>query len=130
MLTDLDALILTIWGEAQGEPIEGQIAVGCVIRNRVTHGKSFADVCLAPKQFSCWEENSHMGDALEHLMSGKPDAILKQAQWVAQGIINNVVLDNTKGATHYYADYIPAPTWAQHVPVLAKIGRHIFLKTL
>ena len=34
-LTDTQILLLTLWGEGRGEPIEGRVAIGSVIRNRV-----------------------------------------------------------------------------------------------
>lgn len=40
---DIDVLARTIWGEARGEGLAGQIAVGWCIRNRVE-----ADVLLSP----------------------------------------------------------------------------------
>jgi hypothetical protein len=56
-LPDEAILALTLYGEARGEPIEGIIAVGCVIRNRVNDTKkrwpnTYRGVCLQPWQFS------------------------------------------------------------------------------
>ncbi len=65
---DIDVLARTIWGEARGEGIAGQIAVGWCIRNRVEMdlhndgrpdwwGEGYEGVCRAPWQFSCWNKN-------------------------------------------------------------------------
>lgn len=61
---DRDILARTLWGEARGEGLAGQIAVAWTIRNRVNDGKAkswwgegYAGVCQAPYQFSCWNKN-------------------------------------------------------------------------
>ena len=54
-LNDTEAAILTIYGEARGEPFEGKQAVGVVIENRaVKHNQTVKAVCYAPSQFSCY----------------------------------------------------------------------------
>ena len=62
----------TIWAEARGEPLEGQIAVANVILNRARQGgwwgDDIAEVCCKPKQFSCWnggDPNRARMDGLE-----------------------------------------------------------------
>ncbi|HJR27754.1 MAG TPA: cell wall hydrolase, partial [Pseudomonas sp.] len=61
---DRDVLARTLWGEARGEGLPGQIAVAWAIRNRVNDGKArswwgegYAGVCQAPYQFSCWNKS-------------------------------------------------------------------------
>jgi spore germination cell wall hydrolase CwlJ-like protein len=51
---DRDILARTLWGEARGETLAGQIAVAWTIRNRVNDGKDkswwgegYAGVCQA-----------------------------------------------------------------------------------
>lgn len=56
-----DTIVRTVWGEARGEGPSGWLAVIWVIRNRVERypgawwGKTYAEVCLHPWQFSCWK---------------------------------------------------------------------------
>ena len=83
---DRDILARTLWGEARGEGFDGQIAVAWTIRNRVFDGKAkswwgegYAEVCLKPWQFSCWNQN----DPNYVYLSGAkpiPAAQLAQAQ--------------------------------------------------
>src|SRR5687768_8768998 len=54
----------TVFGEARGEPYEGQKAVAHVILNRAAKEGSVAAACLRPKQFSCW----NVGDATRERM--------------------------------------------------------------
>lgn len=122
-MTDGDVLALTIWGEARSEPVEGQIAVANVIRNRKESGKwgaTYAAVCRARKQFSCWNPGNDANHQalmayVGQIEAGEPfkDVWLRQAQWIAAAVIAGALLDNTKGATHYHALALdPLPAWA------------------
>jgi spore germination cell wall hydrolase CwlJ-like protein len=54
-LNDTEAAILTIYGEARGEPFEGKQAVGVVIANRAAkQNKPVKEICYAANQFSCY----------------------------------------------------------------------------
>jgi N-acetylmuramoyl-L-alanine amidase len=143
-LTDGQIFALTLWAEGRGEPIEGRIAIACVIRNRMFHGKwgdTYGKVCLAPYQFSCWRpqgglENYKVLQALALKVSkGEPtaDPIYLECTWVARGIMDEVIRDRVKGATHYYSPegMIPrdrVPSWALGLEPVAIIGRHLFFK--
>jgi len=142
-LTDPQILTITLFGETRGEPIEGQIAVGCVIRNRVHSGRwggSYAKVCLAPWQFSSWLPQGGranyelvMETARQMATSTQlpDDPLLRQCAWVSQGIIGAWIIDTVKDATHYYAPAAMAPKgavpkWAVgRTPVVSK-GQHLF----
>ena len=140
-LTDPQILTLTIYGEARGEPIEGQIAVGCVIRNRVQVGRwgaSYAKVCLAPWQFSCWrpeggrENYETVVAAAEMLVRSTTlpdDQMLRQCAWVSQGIIGHWIQDTVKDATHYLTADLHArrpPVWAVGQVPACRIGAHVY----
>lgn len=140
-LADEAILGLTLFGEARGEPIEGIIAVGHVIRNRSKDSKkrwpdSLRGVCLQKHQFSCWAEGGGKANhdaviaaAQSLLVKDAPSELLEQCAWVALGIANGALLDNSKGANHYHTIQMrPRPSWAQaHVPVLQK-GNHVFYR--
>ena len=54
--------IVTIWQEANGEPYQGKVCVGEVIRNRM-EARHFSDGTVAgtvcwPRQFSGWNDNN------------------------------------------------------------------------
>ncbi|MCH4880162.1 cell wall hydrolase [Pseudomonas sp. TMW22090] len=132
---DRDILAKTLWGEARGEGLPGQIAVAWAIRNRVNDGKAkswwgegYAGVCLKPWQFSCWNKS----DPNHGYLSGEkqiPAGQYAQALRVADLVISNAVPDPTGGATHYYATTMPKPpTWANGSKQTLKLGRHVFFK--
>ena len=130
-----DILARTLWGEARGEGLAGQIAVAWTIRNRVNDGKAkawwgegYVGVCQKPFQFSCWNRN----DPNYAYLSGVkriPFRELAQAQIVADQVMKDNVPDPTGGATHYYATTIPnPPVWAKGAKQTLKLGRHLFFK--
>ncbi len=134
---------LTLYGEGRGEPVEGQVGIGSVIRNRVQStyrgAKSYSDVCLAPLQFSCWNEHDpNRAKLLElsgMLLAGliPPDLSYRQCLWVAQGIMNSDLRDNTSGASHYLLtalfQSVNCPGWAGAGKIKAKLGAHTFILT-
>ncbi|UCP00112.1 cell wall hydrolase [Metapseudomonas lalkuanensis] len=136
---DIDVLARTIWGEARGEGIAGQVAVGWTIRNRVEMdlgndgkpdwwGEGYEGVCRAPWQFSCWNKN----DPNYPYLSGAraiPNTQYMLAREAAVAVIEGRQPDPTSGATHYYATTMPkAPKWVAGAARTCKIGRHIFFK--
>lgn len=143
-LGDLLVLSLTIWAEARGERIEGKVAVGCVVRNRLKHptrfGVSFVDVCLAPAQFSCWSDAGGalnnaalvaLADALEDGQAPISDPVFRECRFVASGIIGGELRDNTSGSSHYVTQQLynspAAPRWVKQAPVLARIGSQVYM---
>jgi len=123
------ALAATIWGEARGEPREGKIAVGCVIRNRVDDagwwGRDWISVCTAEDQFTCWWDDQ--GRRVRTVDEGDPRFV--ECLEIARAVIMDVEPDPTGGATHYYADYVKQPPkWARGKVPTVKIGCHLFFK--
>ena len=129
-LSEIEILALTLWGEARGEDIEGQVAVGSVIRNRIDKN-TYHEICLKPNQFSCWNANdpnvAQLNEMAEMLLMGQiitnPD--YQQVLWVATGIINNVIKDNTQGAKNYLTNTLfnsdNRPHWAKFLRTTPKI---------
>ena len=132
--SDRDTLARTLWGEARGESLSGQIAVAWTIRNRVNDGKvrswwgeGYAGVCRAPYQFSCWNRN----DPNYAYLSGAksiPFRELAQAQIAAEQVLAGKVADPTGGATHYYAITMKAPAWTVGAKQTLRLGHHVFFK--
>jgi len=132
---DRDILARTLWGEARGESLAGQIAVAWTIRNRVFDGKAkswwgegYAGVCQKPYQFSCWNRND---PNYVYLSGVKPIPFREfaQSQIAADQVMSGKVPDPTGGATHYYATTMPkAPAWSVGARQTLKLGGHAFFK--
>ncbi len=74
------AVVCTLYGESRSEPLDGQLAVASVIRNRVRAdlghdgkpdwwGEGFRQVCLQRKQFTCWNEDGSANSAKTHALA-------------------------------------------------------------
>jgi N-acetylmuramoyl-L-alanine amidase len=132
---DRDILARTLWGEARGEGLAGQIAVAWTIRNRVNDGKAkswwgegYAGVCQKPYQFSCWNRND---PNYAYLNGAKqiPFRELARMRIAGDQVIDGKVPDPTGGATHYYATTMPKPpTWAKSAKETLRLGHHVFFK--
>lgn len=146
-LSDVHVLACTLYGEARSEPMEGIIAVACVIRNRVNAdlgndhkpdwwGEGYRGVCLKPSQFSCWSpaggEGNHkkLAELVQLLKGGQVnDPKYRECAWIATGIINNWGRDITGGADHYHvAGMTPRPTWAQAHQPIKQVAKHVFYR--
>jgi hypothetical protein len=142
MNTDHDYLSCTLIGEARSESIEGIIAVGNVIKNRaLVNGRNFKDICLAPLQFSCWNDNDinnkYIRGILSDLELGNEihDPYLRQC--IAIGSIITELRDNTHGAKNYVTiqRYGIAQArrdskvdgWMLSLKESVRYGKHIFL---
>jgi N-acetylmuramoyl-L-alanine amidase len=126
---DFEIMARTIFGEARGEPVTGQIAVAHVIINRWRSGKwfaapSLAGVCVKRLQFSCWNSS----DPTYRRLITASTTELAPFEAIARHAVANPDEDPTYGATHYYADTIPAPGWATGKSPTVQIGHHLFFK--
>ena len=126
---DFSIMARTIFGEARGEPREGQLAVAHVILNRWQSGRWFArhtieGTCLVRLQFSCWNHD----DPTYRRMTLASSAELAPFVEIAKEAYENHSLDPTLGATHYYAESISEPQWAAGKTPTIQIGHHIFYK--
>ena len=122
-LTDEQQIIaLTLLAEARGEGAEGMEAVAMVIKQRMANRKQTASqVCLAPRQFSCW--NGKTSDDLRHLWQSPaaPDAIevVRRFDKLDPAVV---------GYADHYCTVKIKPFWAiVQVPVVV-IGNHTFYK--
>jgi spore germination cell wall hydrolase CwlJ-like protein len=134
-------LALTLWAEARGETLEGRVAVACVVRNRMARRRqTAADVCLAPAQFSCWNagrDANHraLADLVTTLAAGRSiqDPIVRECQWIADGVLSGACRDITKGADHYLTTALLSstkkPGWVGAMTWVATIGSHAFYRS-
>lgn len=112
---DLDLLASIISAEARGEPYEGQVAVGAVIMNRISHPSfpnTLSGVIYQPGAFSCLNDG------------GINAATAESAYTAAREAINGS--DPTGGAVYYYNPAKTTNKWIWSRQVVAVIGAHRF----
>ena len=124
---NLDCLALNIYHEARGEPLEGKIAVGQVVMNRVGDPDFPAQVCEVVQQggqrprdscqFSWWCDGH----------SDRPDDLKAwtDSKGLAEKILAGALEDPTRGALWYHAEHV-SPGWDMDMIRQGKIGRHVF----
>lgn len=121
----------TIWGEARSEDIDGMIAVGFVIQNRLDAGdaETLCDVVHQKRgrvcqfDFYCQRQPA---------LTRKEMVFLAATRYVAESIVTGVLHDPTKGARWYFKG--STPLWL--VPFIktgemvsaGQIGAHVFIK--
>jgi spore germination cell wall hydrolase CwlJ-like protein len=126
---DMEVFAKTIFGEARGETHEGQVAVACCILNRFNSGKWFAgktiaQTCQKPWQFSCWNKNDPNAQKIANLSYPTYSKYFPVIEEALQA-------DITNGATHYYAPAIvKEPEWAKGKKPCFECGHHKFYKDI
>jgi spore germination cell wall hydrolase CwlJ-like protein len=133
----LEVVAKTIYGEARGEYLSktgglpSLIAVANVIRNRCTMANEdfIENVCMKPKQFSCWNARDPNFKIISEPLSAATNPIYKICETVAREVVLGNWPDITKGASHYYSKRLEAPPyWAAYGDVTIIIGNHVFMK--
>src|SRR5206468_1990445 len=121
VMTDLDFDILsrTLYGEARGEYDKtgpaALIAVANVIVNRFKkggkYGQTLTEVCLKPRQFSCWNTFDPNRMIIQEQDLEK-DLLFQFCQKVGQKVAKGIWPDLTRESDHYHATSC-RPLWAR-----------------
>src|SRR5690625_5248335 len=114
---DIQLMANAVYGEARGEPYEGQVAVAAVILNRVqspSFPNTIAGVIFEPRAFTA------VADGQIWLT---PNETAKQAVLDA---ING--WDPSGNALYYFNPDTATSAWIWSRPQIKKIGQHIFCK--
>jgi hypothetical protein len=143
-----EILALTLWAEAQvdwialSKNVESELGdlspylgVAEAIVNRARRGmrgRNIREVCLSRKQFSCWNDESPDGDSIRGTKKSKirTQRDFKAADYVAQHAVDGWSSNLTQGATHYFADFIETPAWAEDKVPTVRIGHHLFFNDI
>ena len=115
--TDLNLLARVISAEARGETYTGQVAVGAVILNRVSHASfpdTIAGVVYQKGAFTCMTDGQ----------INKP--VYDSAYNAARDALNG--WDPSGGAIYYYNPKTAKSNWIRTRPVIVTIGNHVFCK--
>lgn len=115
--SDLNLLSRVVYGEARGEPYEGQVAVAAVVLNRVK-SSSFPNTISGV---------IYQSGAFDIVRDGQinltPNSTAKKA---AQDAYNG--WDPSRGAIYYFNPSTATSKWIWSRPMTVTIGRHRFCK--
>lgn len=127
-----DVVAETLYREARGEGWIGIKAVASVILNRSNaSGKTLDEVCLASRQFSCWNGCKRPTVGVKRTWAEKGDlGRNEQMMWEYCKTIARMMVDGkfvpVVAANHYYAHGKCRPSWATAMKKITIIGNHTF----
>lgn len=113
--SEFNLLAKVISAEARGEPYQGQVAVGAVILNRISHPSfpnTLSGVVYQPGAFSCMTDG------------GINAAVADSAYKAARDAVNGS--DPSGGAIYYYNPVKSTNKWILSRPIITVIGAHRF----
>ena len=111
----INLLAKVISAEARGEPYSGQVAVGAVILNRISHPafpSTVAGVVYQKGAFSCMDDGQIN------------EPVAASAYRAAQDALNGK--DPTGGAIYYFNPVTATNAWIWSRPLITTIGKHRF----
>jgi hypothetical protein len=131
---------LTIFGEAEGEPIADKIDVGSVILERVDHrdwdGKTVAEVCLKRKQFSCFNGDARNYGKVLNIAENWDAAYatnpaLRECYRVADGLLDGTIPRTPEIAAAHCCQYATRAgadgvSWDDKMQIVKRGKHHIF----
>ena len=115
--SDLNLLSRLVYGEARGEPYQGQVAVAAVVLNRVEHSSfpnTIAGVIYQKGAFDVVSDGQ---------INLTPNDTAKKA---AQDALNG--WDPSNGAIYYFNPSTATNKWIWSRPMTVTIGKHRFCK--
>ena len=132
----LECMAKNIYFEAAVESTAGKMAVAHVTLNRVNSNRFPNTVCDVVKQGKHYANGFPIRDRCQFswYCDGKHDEPYQGKMWEESTELARYMLkhpnlrDITDGSTHYHADYIPDPRWANPRERTVKIDTHIFYK--
>jgi hypothetical protein len=123
---ELNCLALTLYFEARGEPVEGQMAVAHVILARVASQHYPDTICGVVKQarkpgpfqcqFTAWCDNK----------SETPRDLRAYRKILGLSVLAMLIGPVPDAPTHYHADYVQ-PNWPNLAEV-SRVGGHVFYR--
>lgn len=119
-------LAQTIYHEARGESLQGQVAVAEVVLNRMDDPRFPKTICGVVGQ------GGRGGCAFSWTCDGRPDEAKDRAAWdqaarIARAMIDGAPRRLTDGATFFHTHGV-RPTWTRSYQRTARIGAHTFYR--
>ena len=132
---ELECMSKNIYFEAAMESTAGKLAVAQVTMNRVNSSRYPNTVCKVITQGRHYKSGLPVKNRCQFswYCDGKLDvpptggSMWKDSREVARYVLSTPdLMDITDGATHYHADYISSPRWANPRRRTVEIDTHIF----
>jgi len=127
--SEVIVLARTIYGEVMGEDDTAKHAVANVVMNRVKNpkwwGKTVKEVCLARKQFSCFNFSDPNFEKLVTVTI--KDRAFQECFGTAYAVIKGLIPDNTNDATHYHNKDIDT-VWDDNMKITLELNKLVFYK--
>lgn len=127
--TDAVLRRMLLYGEARNQPALGMLAILWVCLHRAQKAnKGWADIILAPKQFSSFNADDPNRELLLTAADRDRPAWIK-VDAVCELFEDGITTDPTNGATHYYNPKVVSPAWGRGHPgwvETAVIDDHVF----
>ena len=127
-MSDEEILAKTIWAEARGELVEGQREVARVILERAAQNRSYfggntiRGVCLAPRQFECWNGVTDID------VSSDRRSYSKIRKW-SDHMCRQTLRSDPNAPDHYNnPEKEGYPDWTRNCAKLYRIGNHQFYR--
>lgn len=140
LLSELQALTLTVWGEARNQGDKGMLGVAQVILNRRATGRwgpTINAVVFARRQFSCWaplggaENFSRLMAMTGRVLSGAQVSQLRHAERISRGVLEGSLPNVVGPATHYVTVGLwqdpRRQEWIKRAREVTRINDHVFL---
>lgn len=130
LIPDDAIAVATIWAEARGEPVEGMIAVGEVIlermRRKFMSNGTLVGTVFRPYQWSCWNTTDPNRIKALQIDDTTTSVTAAKEAWEKAKAGSRIA----EGAVFYLNESIvhPLPSWAKASNRVATIGRHTFYR--
>ena len=133
---EIECMAQNLYHEARGEPVEGQIAVGNVVLNRVLNPRYPDNICSVVRQAQYDPITSRLilhGCQFSWYCDGKSDRIENKKVYLKIKLLSAIIIyklveDNTNGATHYFNPNLADPYWAKEFIKVKEYSNHDFYR--
>lgn len=129
-MNDLEVLARTLYGEARAFDEIDAAAIACVVLNRVEYRNwpgTAREVCLQPKQFSCWNETDPNRTRI--LLVERGHQWFDRCWEIAADALAGKIKDPTRSSTHYHTRAVH-PSWSKGKTPVYETQGHIFFNAI
>lgn len=128
-LEEYACLTEAIHYEAKGEPVEGKIAVGSVIINRMKSKRYPSSICeVISQKYQFSYRNS--GYVVLELPNRIEERSFKESSDLAVGLLEGTISSNVGNSLLYYNPKKVTPKWSKGYYKRVTKGNHLFLEKI